>query len=100
MEVKAFINKPYTKEQRIDFIIQYNRNLGYQIEERQDKLVALGYTEEEKQEIEKQNKITEIDYKISELNNESLEYMRKNDTKGLEVINSIINGLEETKISL
>ena len=48
MEVKATLNKPYTEEKRIEFIIEYNRNHNYFIEERQDCLVALDYTEEEK----------------------------------------------------
>ena len=47
MEIIATLQKPYTENQRMDFIIQYNHNLGYLIEETEDELQALGYTEEE-----------------------------------------------------
>ena len=54
MEIKAQLNKPYTENQRMDFIVQYNHNLGYEIEETNDALEAWGYTEEEKQEQRKE----------------------------------------------
>ena len=38
-----------TEEQRMDFIVQYNHNMGYKIEETENSLEAWGYTEEEKQ---------------------------------------------------
>jgi len=47
MEIKAELLKPYTDEQRISFIVEQNHRNGYTIEEQEDKLVALGYTEEE-----------------------------------------------------
>lgn len=47
MEIKAQLEKPYTEKQRIDFIVQYNHNLGYEIEETETHLNAIGYTEEE-----------------------------------------------------
>ena len=47
MEIKAQLKKPYTENQRIDFIVQYNHNLGYEIEETETHLNAIGYTEEE-----------------------------------------------------
>ena len=47
MEIKAILNKPYTEEQRIDFIVQQNHNQGYEIKETEDALEAWGYTEEE-----------------------------------------------------
>ena len=54
MEIKAQLNKPYTENQRMDFIVQYSHNLGYKIEETDDTLEAWGYTEEEKQEQERE----------------------------------------------
>lgn len=54
MEIKAELIKPYTREQRIDFIVQYNHNLGYEIREAEESLQAWGYTEEEKRERERQ----------------------------------------------
>ena len=47
MEIKAQLNKPYTENQKMDFIVQYNHNLGYEIEETDNALEAWGYTEEE-----------------------------------------------------
>lgn len=52
MEIKAELNKPYTENQRINFIVEYNHNLGYEIRETDTALQAWGYTEEERQEQE------------------------------------------------
>jgi hypothetical protein len=47
MEIKATLQKPYTDNQRVDFIVTYNHNQGYVIEETETELQALGYTEDE-----------------------------------------------------
>ena len=47
MEIKATLQKPYTENERMDFIVQYNHGMGYTIEETETELQALGYTEEE-----------------------------------------------------
>lgn len=47
MEIKEKLNKPYTEQQRLDFIVQYNHNLQYVIKETDTALVAYGKTEEE-----------------------------------------------------
>lgn len=47
MEIKATLQKPYGENDRLDFIIQYNHNLGYTIEETETELQALWYTDEE-----------------------------------------------------
>ena len=59
MEIKATLQKPYTEEERMNFIVEYNHNLGYVIEETEKELQALGYTQEE---IEKQDqeRITQL----------------------------------------
>lgn len=54
MEIKATLNKPYTEEQKLDFIVENNHNLGYEIRETEIALEAWGYTEEEKREQEEQ----------------------------------------------
>ncbi len=54
MEIKTQLNKPYTEEEKINFIVEYNHNQGFQIEETEDALLALGYTDEEKSEQEQQ----------------------------------------------
>lgn len=47
MEIKAILKKPYTENERMDFVVQYNHSMGYTIEETETELQALGYTEEE-----------------------------------------------------
>lgn len=54
MEIKAILQKPYTKTQKMDFIIEYNHNQGYEINETETELQALGYTEEEKAQKERE----------------------------------------------
>lgn len=52
MEIKATLQKPFDEEERINFIVEYNHNLGYEINETETELQALGYTEEELQQQE------------------------------------------------
>jgi len=47
MEIKSVLNKPYSNEERMEFIVEFNHNKGYKIEETEAGLQALGYTEEE-----------------------------------------------------
>ena len=54
MEIKATLNKPFEKEDKIAFIILNNRTLGYEIRETQTELQAWGYTAEEEAEMERQ----------------------------------------------
>lgn len=54
MEIKAQLNKPYTENQRLDFIVDNNHKLGYEIKETEIVLEAWGYTEEEKREQEEE----------------------------------------------
>ena len=54
MEIKAELKQPYTDKQRIDFIVEQNHKNGYEIRETETTLEAWGYTEEEKQEQERE----------------------------------------------
>ena len=47
MEIKATLNKPFTEEERMNFIVEYNHKLGYEIRETETALEAWGYTDEE-----------------------------------------------------
>ena len=47
MEIKATLQKPYTETQRLDFIIEYNHNQGYEIRETEEAIEAWGYTDDE-----------------------------------------------------
>lgn len=53
MEVKAELQSPYKEEDRLDFIVVNNHGLGYEIQEDENGLKALGYTDEELEEFEK-----------------------------------------------
>ena len=48
MEIKATLNKPYTEEERINFIVEQNHKNGYEIRGTETALEAWGYTDEEK----------------------------------------------------
>lgn len=54
MEIKEVLNKPYTDEQKADFIVEQNYNNGYEIIETEEQLQAWGYTQEEEEEIERE----------------------------------------------
>ena len=95
MEIKATLNKPYTEKQRADFIVENNHQYGYEIKETETALEAWGLTDEEQEEQRQQARNTEIEGKITELNNLTVEYMRQGDTKSVEVINNIISSLKE-----
>lgn len=53
--IKAELSAPYDEKQKIDFIVEYNHNQGYEIEEVDDKLQAfvMEFTEEEKEKAER-----------------------------------------------
>lgn len=55
MEVKYRLLKPYSENDRENFIVKYNHNQGYTINETETELQALGYTEEEIKEKEKEH---------------------------------------------
>lgn len=54
MEIKAELKQPYTENERINFIVEQNHKNGYEIKETETALEAWGYTEEEKQEQERE----------------------------------------------
>ena len=59
MEIKATLNKPYTEEERINFIVEQNHKNGYEIRGTETALEAWGYTDEEKAK-EEQNRINHL----------------------------------------
>ena len=63
MEIKATLNKPYTKEQKIKFIISQNHNNGFEIRETDTSLEAWGKSFDEEFEKLKQLKLEENDKK-------------------------------------
>ena len=57
MEIKEILKKPYTEQERIEFIVNNNHNLGYEIRETETELQAWGNDENDKFQIAKENKI-------------------------------------------
>ena len=53
MEIKAKLIKPYKENERINFIVEQNHRLGYEIRETETALEAWGYTTEELEQQEK-----------------------------------------------
>ena len=48
MEIKSELKQPYTEDERIEFIVKQNHELGYEIKETSTAIEAWGYTDEEK----------------------------------------------------
>lgn len=55
MEIKARLIKPYSENERKDFIVKQNHELRYIINETDIELQALGYTKEEEEQQEKEH---------------------------------------------
>lgn len=47
MEIKTTLQKPCTENERLEFIVENNHKLGYEIKETEEELQAWGYTQEE-----------------------------------------------------
>ena len=97
MEIKALLNKPYTENERLNFIIENNHEKGYEIRETEEALEAWGLTQEEIAIRNKSNKIAELDLKIKELNTLSIEDILYNNNANIKIYKDIIDGLKETK---
>ena len=97
MEIKNTLNKPYTDEQRADFIVENNHKLGYEIKETDTALEAWGLTQDEIEEQEKQRKNSEIDSKIKELSDMASVEMVKGNTVNVQTYKEVIKSLEQSK---
>lgn len=73
MEIKAKLNKPYSDNERIDFVVEQNHKNGYEIKETETALEAWGYTEEEKKAKSKESRKKEL---IAELDALDLKQIR------------------------
>ena len=76
MEIKATLNKPYTEQQRIDFIVSENHQKGYEIKETESALEAWGLTAEEIAEQEKQAHKKELMVQLDELDLKAIRSLR------------------------
>lgn len=82
MEIIARLEKPYTDTQRCNFIVEYNHNMGYKIEETETELQAWGYTEEEKEQQEEE--------RIANLIMTALDFIAVLENFGLDYVNDIV----------
>lgn len=71
MEIKAKLDKPYTEEQRINFIVTQNHQNGFEIKETKTALEAWGTTDQE------QADAREADFKSTFFNIEGFGWYRK-----------------------
>ena len=100
MEIKAELRKPYEEKTRIDFIVENNHQYGYEIRETELALEAWGYTEEEKEEQQKQTRIVELENKINTLKQESVSELLYGNEPNVHVYKDVIQGLIDTMESL
>lgn len=87
MEVKAELKKPYDNKQRADFIVEYNHNKGYEIQETEDSLLAVYIEPTAKETVEE--KIAELKAELGKtdyIDNKFLEAIVKEDTELLETL--------------
>ena len=74
MEIKAILNKPYTEQERINFIVSNNHKLEYEVKETDDALEAWGEDSQELLTRAKNEKILENDTKRDIALNKGVEY--------------------------
>ena len=98
MEIKSELLKPYTDKQRMDFIIEQNHQNGYEIKETETALEAWGYTDEEKQERERERRNQEIDEKIKELQIMALPEVLNGNIENIKLYNNVIDGLNKARL--
>lgn len=73
MEIIAKLDKPYTDKERCDFIVEYNHNQGYEIQETDEALLAIQPdpyvpTNEEQRQARANAYAVEVDPLMSEYN--------------------------------
>lgn len=61
MEIKATLNKPCTKEQRTNFIIEQNHKKGYEIKESTNSIEAWGYTQKEEERLDLESRVAYLE---------------------------------------
>jgi len=64
MEIKNSLRKPYSENQRLDFIVENNHRQGFEIKETDEALEAWGFSDDEKESQAKKagriNRISEL----------------------------------------
>ena len=76
MEIKAKLNKPYSKAQRQEFIVEQNHQNGYELKETETALEAWGYTAAEQHEQAEEKRKAEIMAKLDALDLKCIRALR------------------------
>ena len=100
MIIIATLQKPYTEEEKIEFIVEYNHNQNYEINETEEELQALAYTVEELDEQEKA-RIQELFMTRSDFFDGTIDAWGIGEDELLLVIKQLLGGLpfaETTKL--
>ena len=97
MEIKAKLMKPYTENERMNFIVAQNHKNGFEIRETETALEAWGLTEEEIQGQERERRNQEIDEKIKELQIMALPEVLNGNIQNIKLYNEIMQGLEQAR---
>ena len=92
------LEKPYTEQERMDFIVEQNHNNSYEIKETETALEAWGLTEQEKQEQEHERRNQEIDNKIKELQIMALPEVLNGNIENIKLYNNVIDGLNKARL--
>ena len=98
MEIKAELKKPYTENEKLDFVVEYNHNQSYEIKETETALEAWGYTEEEKAQKERECRNQEIENKIKELQIMALPEVLNGNIENIKLYNNVIDGLNQARL--
>lgn len=76
MEIKYTLKRPFTKEEKFDFIVKHNHQEGLEIKETDEALEAWGLTEEEIAKKQREERINELKGKLKEIDEKSARSMR------------------------
>ena len=82
MEIKAELKKPYTKEQKNDFIIKYSHKCALEITENKEGLIAF------ERKLTNEDKINAIKFKLSEIDLKSIRALRCQEQDRLTLLES------------
>lgn len=99
MEIKAQLNKPYTEEERMNFIVEQNHTLGYEIRETEEALEAWGYTEEEKEEQEHE-RIQALSMTRSDFFDSFILAFNLGQTELRAIVDNILNSINITDVQI
>lgn len=101
MELKAKLDKPYSRAQRQEFIVEQNHQNGYELRETETALEAWGYSAEERQEQAEEKRRADIMAQLDALDLKCIRALRAiNAGTGTEADQERLAELEEQAAEL